>query len=965
LGTYGIGTCRQPCQQQTQIPPSSIIGQDADTGDWGIYTNNTPLPVYGWTFCDYSYNFSQFTSVNSIDFLNWLGDVYKAMKNYSPTGTWIGPIGSAQDPWQARYYCTDKNEQLFSSLQSAQNSAAGTICTNADPPCNGSNSPLGIMANPDNSAFQYRCGQAIHEPDGAGFGNSVYTYMQSNSQYDYPTIFRDTNILYSTIFDIYNMIYNTGPYLTNPQSNSNQFRLTCSFLSDKFSDFCKSQVKIWLENAYNNFYSQYPQQIQDILTNPAVISLPIPKQDNDTYNIVLNLSFPQYYAYSQNPDIVSSYLQSLLQDSKGQLYDGENQQTIYDPVITTNPNLDSLTFIDLTNFTAKQGVSPNSSLPPNYFFASAQITCTVQTWSPMLLLFFCVYGNNIQFSSTVCDKIKQDCGLYPLAGYTAICSDDADVSKCKNLMIDNCGITYSPPSNAGDRTVSDSYLMTTNATACLCYTSGVAPLNQPQEGNNAAMCFSKDCDARTKTWFGLDESTCLPYCDQVWGWMNSQGNNRPRDPQEFDSDYFRQVCGTNYSPLSQPQYNKKVAICGISITIIFTGLVYLFCQSRGLTGPKIVIPTVLALIFATILTVFFAIDLAGKGSCKTIPGKFICRSKISGIEIPDQFCDFKENCECNTDQDCPGECICVSTTCLPKSGNRQFKMVEKSDIDIAITITVVICIILLFFVLVYINRIYKFSDKVFYAILFLLGIVGIVLLVVLLKKKTKVQEFASACGVLFCNDVPCTGESCINDNFCVTYPQDCPMKSSTVGKISINNPLPSGNYLIQYKNYNLTPIDTSQLPQANTLYLPGGGTSQVPWTYNSDNYTISGKNTFSGAPIVYICAQDFDNGVGMNYCGNTAETTYAGGLSAVSKSDSYATRFIITSNTIYSIDANAYVIPDQNTYPNFIPPGYANNIANQRGKIINIFGTGETSYSLTYTTDPTKAAVWTITGTQS
>lgn len=750
LGKYGTGVCRSPCKIQV-IPPSTQIN-NADSGDWGIYGKGDFSKSWGWIFCTYEFDYSSYDLSKMYGLYQWISDIYTNLKNNTPTSFWAGPIGSADDQWQGYNYCD--GSPTFGSLDGAKAYAESTNC------CGGT--PYSIMVSPDSTSYQLRCGSAVEEQDSAGFGNSVYNRKNNDPILTpiYINMFRDSVVVYSIINLVYNMIYSTGVYSTVTVSNPFE---NCTFLQGSFSDWRNSIISDWI-GTIAPLYPSFPQILQNSLQK--IILLPVPNQNKDSYSMILNLSYEQYNKYSTNTDkngIISGYLKNLLKDSKGELVVNGNSQPINDPIVITNPANDTFTIINLSDFSTQSGISPTAfpMSDPKYFFASAQITVEIQKWSPMLLLYFSNIGNNIQFSQTVCNQIKSDSGVYPLVGYQSLCSVVTSPDICKNIIMQNCIVSYYPPSNTGDRTVSDSFILSGNCKDCRCYNSYLPPVSVNPLGNPGAMCFDINCDTRMKTFFGLNNSTCGSYCNEVWNWMNSSGQDHSRNPGEFNSAAFSQVCGINYQPTTNSQYNRKVLISSSFITIFSSMLVFLFCKYKKFSTIQTIIATLTALIILGFISGFLSIDLAGKGSCKNYSGKFVCRTKITNKEISPQFCTFRENCECGTDADCPGSCICASSTCIPKVGERQFKMVQKSDIDILNTVTIPICTILIIGCVIYANKTYSFSNKIFYGILTSIALLGITSLVLVLTKKSKVQEFTGPC----CSP-KCDGTKCNIDDEC-------------------------------------------------------------------------------------------------------------------------------------------------------------------------------------------------------
>jgi hypothetical protein len=173
------------------------------------------------------------------------------------------------------------------------------------------------------------------------------------------------------------------------------------------------------------------------------------------------------------------------------------------------------------------------------------------------------------------------------------------------------------------------------------------------------------------------------------------------------------------------------------------------------------------------------------------------------------------------------------------------------------------------------------------------------------------------------------------------------MRGSPNTRIDIESVSP-GNYTLRYSydglewllsvensvNNLLSDIKAVVLRLANPNF-------NFTWNYNTRNKTISGTVKNSNQEV-YLSAFDLSN---SSICGNSSQT-YKGAPSALIIDEVYANKFIMSSTTIYSIDANAYIIPDTSfIQQNNVNRGYLGNVP---------------CITLTYTTDKELASVWTI-----
>jgi hypothetical protein len=122
------------------------------------------------------------------------------------------------------------------------------------------------------------------------------------------------------------------------------------------------------------------------------------------------------------------------------------------------------------------------------------------------------------------------------------------------------------------------------------------------------------------------------------------------------------------------------------------------------------------------------------------------------------------------------------------------------------------------------------------------------------------------------------------------------------------------------------------------------------WEYDSEGLFLSSKVNDKD---VLLTAEDSCPDL-KSVCGNTTGS-YKGGLSLLYDDEASAPKIMLGENTIYSVSANAYIVPDTSQYPQQIPPGYGQC---QRGYLDP--GTSYSAITLTYTTNPDEAAVWKI-----
>lgn len=920
------GTCKKKVIQEEQLNSS-------DNGDWGFYNNKNGRPdsesVWAWINCTYTYDFSKYDTSKQAQLLQWIKEIYKTLTDNIHKNIWIGPLGNTDNNFWTGYNHYNTNE--YNSFNDAKTNAG-----------EGANS---IIINNEGTKYQIRVGSAVEVYDDANFGRRVYN-KKNNPDITVPTIFRITNVIYAPITDIFNMMYETDYYSENKEVNS--FRNNCKYLiGNNFLNWKKDYLTFWTQSAsilYEN--GTIPEEIKSLLEN--IIDLPlVEKKEENSFNIFkisLTLSYSQLKKYNESTtkdEYISDLLTTLMRDREARFLIKKN------PVIVTTPavvesKIDFYTIINLDTFISERKFPDQFPVPGSskFFFGTAQITATISRWSPMTVIYFASKG--ITFSSVTGDEIYNNCKIYPLSAYQEECVELS--SNCIDKIKRFCPTDYTPPITIGNISITSQYLFASDNKNCFCFTSGVAPVSESNGGNKAAMCFDKYCTQNMKKSFLLNDNTCQEYCGTVYNWRNNSAETS-RDSNAFDENTYNRICGNADNPYYSAEINKNILITGIIITLLFVFLCFMYTKQLSAIWS-------FSLCFITFvllgsLTGFLTYDLAGKSRCDD--KQPVCKSRKSNISIPIQFCTAKINCECNFDQDCGNSgCFCSTGVCSPRSGTRKQKIITSkyTDIPNVITILVALFIIPLIIIKLVDNTILKWS-------LVFLSVLACSILLYFFSVKTKEEKtFDGPCvncncaNNEICCDNNCCNGSCLNGK-CQNYITGCPMYGSPNTHIDIQS-IESGNYTLRY-DYDgiewLLSVENSRSELikdiAALLIRPANPNFNFTWNYNGRNKTISGliKNS---REEVYISSLDISN---SSTCGNSSQI-YKGAPSALIIDEVYANKFIISSTTIYSIDANAYIVPDTS----FIQ---SNNVS--RGYLGDI-----PCITLTYTTDKESASVWTI-----
>ena len=319
------------------------------------------------------------------------------------------------------------------------------------------------------------------------------------------------------------------------------------------------------------------------------------------------------------------------------------------------------------------------------FIATYNIKCKITMWTPMLMLFALTRIEDTKLTDDIITKMTNDTKILTVKKFNEGCNTITKDNKqtCHGYITTYCktftNTTKFPPELIGK------YLFDGNigggGNACNCYNSVLQPPVTAKPGNLTAMCFDSNCNNNNlEILFDLNQGSCKTKCSEMWDWMfNSNPATGKPVPQFFDSARFSDICGKNYVPLESKINITFVAYLSVTMIIVMVCL-YLFLLYFKVTNKKKY--TILAITGAILLgiTIFLPIDMKGTPNCigdDPSSQKSVCKSSITGIPIPDDFCGFMSACECQTDTDCSKGCECISQVCIPNSSDKRTAILTK------------------------------------------------------------------------------------------------------------------------------------------------------------------------------------------------------------------------------------------------------------------------------------------------
>lgn len=434
------------------------------------------------------------------------------------------------------------------------------------------------------------------------------------------------------------------------------------------------------------------------------MSIPTFQMNLDSFNMNIPLSYSQYQVYRRSKDksgVVSNYIQFMLNDSNSSFASGSNNKLKniipgFD-ILSEEPVSVNVMIIDPSTLTLSCMANPidykdyitNSKYKNSgYMAVSLNISVKITKWTAMLAtLALLTLSEQQQLPESISNHIVSDTGFLPLKTYLQDCGDTiTSKGKCLDYVRQYCSLqTFIPPLNFKIYTIFNALFIGDvrgggggggkRVNVCQCYNSLLQPVIGRRSGNTTAMCFDKSCDdPAVKQLFSLDDELCSSKCSEIYSWLynsDPSGPNAGSNPFWLDKGRYDSLCGQNYSPLIRHNINYSLLVYGmvicIGVLLILYGILYMYKVS---VVNKIITMVSVSFILIGILTVLLIV-MIGESSCGRDNKTPTCKSKIFGWKIPKDFCNYMSECECQTDNDCEGDCSCISQICVPNTGDYQ------------------------------------------------------------------------------------------------------------------------------------------------------------------------------------------------------------------------------------------------------------------------------------------------------
>ena len=224
-------------------------------------------------------------------------------------------------------------------------------------------------------------------------------------------------------------------------------------------------------------------------------------------------------------------------------------------------------------------------------------------------------------------------------------------------------------------------ILNRNSEECNCASSRIAPYNEQNldSSKNTNLCFNKVCkhsgyrDKLVMDKIGSLEG-CSKYCSNIYQWLDEE--TYMKHANEISIPLFKELCG-EFKPL-HPLFNKKIAIIGAILTLLFAVLLGIISKIKNYTGSVTSILIIGVIIISGLIFAYLSWELSGQNLLAKDKEKGsyhnVCKSRKLNITLPSDFCPPDLGAECMSDQDCKKtNCNnkCINQLCIPGDGQER------------------------------------------------------------------------------------------------------------------------------------------------------------------------------------------------------------------------------------------------------------------------------------------------------
>lgn len=475
---------------------------------------------------------------------------------------------------------------------------------------------------------------------------------------------RDASFLYTGVNYFYECMYNRTPFgdLVNPFNDSYSITILKKKVIENLSSFnacypTDSSRFVSLNNTFDNLF-KYPTY----------------KKEGDKYFVIL----PSANYSVQNIEKYNSYMESFLREKDATITSQSQKDSWKSGSCKfSNISIGSVLSLNLNTGEVSKTVLPITGNYNLVFFIKLEISL----WSPMLAMLF--EKNNIELTDAIRQQVLISCGDSNNSGLllkSLFLSSPTGTTELYKQKF--CGYSYSHPISLYNDDMRK-YFVLNNSDVCSCLSSV----------NKTILCFDKNCSGNARNTKGLSDDVCYQECDNV-----------DKSSPFFDSSLFEKICGKTYIPKVNSTINAKVKNVSYIVLLsafVMIGLAYKKTVISADNGAYLFIGSLF-----TILGIGYGLsrDLAGISKCDSNKNS-VCYSRYTNIQISNDFCDSKSDCECATDSECVGKtpinsCKCINGKCVPPKISNQTHTTEEITTSETNSYFITYCVLSFLFVII-------------------------------------------------------------------------------------------------------------------------------------------------------------------------------------------------------------------------------------------------------------------------
>lgn len=474
---------------------------------------------------------------------------------------------------------------------------------------------------------------------------------------------RDVSFLYTGVNYFYECMYSRAPFgdLINP-------------FNDSYSISVLKKKVIENLSVFNSCYPTDPScfvMLNNVIGN--LMKYPTYKKEGTKYYVML----PSTNYSIQNIEKYNSYMESFFREKDAIITSQYHKDSWNSGSCRfTNISIGSVLSVNLNTGEVSKTVLPITGNYNIVFF----IKLEVSVWSPMLAMLF--EKNNIALTDEIRQQVLNSCGDSNNSGLllkSLYLNSPENMEFYKKKF---CGFRYSHPISLYNDDMKN-YFVLENSDICSCLSSV----------NKTVLCFDKNCGGSARDLKGLTDDMCYRECDNV-------DKNSPM----FDNSLYEKICGKDYISKTSSTMNKKVMNTSYIVLLCSCAMIGIAYQKQVISADNSAYLFFGSLIFVLGFGYGLSKDLAGISKCDSDKNSN-CYSRYTNMIIPDDFCDTKAVCECESDNECvnanpANSCKCIDGKCVAKSISNRPHTTEEITNSNTNSYVIIYCILSFLFILI-------------------------------------------------------------------------------------------------------------------------------------------------------------------------------------------------------------------------------------------------------------------------